>query len=251
MAVFSSIAQGRSEESWVSISVAGGVGVTLTIDQSIPRRIELTGAVTAAIDVTVPVVTGEKGVAWTFKNSTTGGNTITVKPATGTGIAIAAGKQAGILYDGTNFIALENDFAAAGVASSGANTNITSLAGITGGIVATGSLHIDELRGNNAANSPLTFERLVKALPSDANYTLLNTEYTSPWLEITGAITVQRDIVMPLTAGAIWEVFNNTTGGFGLRFIGATGTGIVVAAGKRARVAADGTNIVRMTADNP
>jgi len=46
-----------------------------------------------------------------------------------------------------------------------------------------------------------------------------------------------------------WTVFNNTAGGFGLQFIGATGTGITVAAGKRAILYADGTNIVRVTAD--
>jgi hypothetical protein len=248
MSVFSSIAQGRSEESWVSISVAGGVGVTLTIDQSIPRRIELTGAVTSAIDVTVPVVAGEKGAAWTFKNSTTGGNTITVKPATGTGIAIAAGKQTGILYDGTNFIALDNNTAAMGVAASGANADITALSAITGGIIATGGIFTDELNGQGGG---LALGRLSKAFPSDANYTLLSNEYTNPWIEMTGAITAQRNVVLPLTNGGVWAVYNGTSGGFGVQFIGPTGTGIVVANGKRAIIGSDGVNIVRLTADNP
>jgi hypothetical protein len=53
---------------------------------------------------------------------------------------------------------------------------------------------------------------------------------------------------MPLAAQQ-WTVFNGTTGGFGVQFIGATGTGITVAAGKRAIVYSDGTNVVRVTAD--
>ena len=54
--------------------------------------------------------------------------------------------------------------------------------------------------------------------------------------------------MLPLLAQQ-WTVFNGTTGGFGLQFIGASGTGVTVGAGKRAIVYADGTNIVRATAD--
>jgi hypothetical protein len=45
-----------------------------------------------------------------------------------------------------------------------------------------------------------------------------------------------------------WTVFANVTG-FGIQVIGASGTGIVIAVGKRAIVYADGTNVVRVTAD--
>lgn len=89
--------------------------------------------------------------------------------------------------------------------------------------------------------------RLVKAM-SDANTNLTFAEVRNQILEFTGTLTAQRNIVLPLTPRQ-WTVFNNTTGGFGLQFIGATGTGIVVAAGKRAIVYSDGTNIVRVTAD--
>jgi hypothetical protein len=44
-------------------------------------------------------------------------------------------------------------------------------------------------------------------------------------------------------------VFANTTGGHGVQVIGATGTGVTIADGKRAIVYADGTNVVRVTAD--
>lgn len=89
--------------------------------------------------------------------------------------------------------------------------------------------------------------RLALAM-SDANTTLLHGQALCDTLEFTGTLTAARNIVLPLDPKQ-YTVFNNTTGGFGLQFIGATGTGITVAAGKRAIVACDGTNVVRITAD--
>lgn len=83
---------------------------------------------------------------------------------------------------------------------------------------------------------------------TDANTTLAVNEVRNQIIQFTGTLTAQRNVVMPLTPRQ-WTVFNNTTGGFGLQFIGATGTGVVVAAGKRAIIYADGTNVVRVTAD--
>ena len=89
--------------------------------------------------------------------------------------------------------------------------------------------------------------KLAKAM-SDANTTLTAAEARNQILEFTGTLTVARNIVLPLGVQQ-WTVFNNTTGGFGLQFIGASGTGITVSAGKRAIIYADGTNIVRTSAD--
>ena len=89
--------------------------------------------------------------------------------------------------------------------------------------------------------------RMAKAM-SDANTTLTAAEARNQIIEFTGTLTAARNIVMPLAAQQ-WTVFNGTTGGFGVQFIGATGTGITVAAGKRAIVYSDGTNVVRVTAD--
>lgn len=94
---------------------------------------------------------------------------------------------------------------------------------------------------------PDTTGILSKAL-SDANTTLTQAEVRNDILQFTGTLTAARNIVLPLVVKQ-YTVFNNTTGGFGLQFIGATGTGITVAAGKRAIVYADGTNIVRVSAD--
>ncbi len=89
--------------------------------------------------------------------------------------------------------------------------------------------------------------RLVKSM-TDANTTLTQTEARNDIMEFTGTLTAARNIVLPLKPRQ-WTVFNGTTGGFGLQFIGASGTGITVSAGKRAIVYSDGTNIVRVTAD--
>jgi len=83
---------------------------------------------------------------------------------------------------------------------------------------------------------------------ADANTTLSDVQCRNDIVEFTGTLTVQRNIVIPLAVRQ-WTVFNNTAGGFGLQFIGTTGTGVVVAAGKRAILYGDGTNIVRVTAD--
>lgn len=89
--------------------------------------------------------------------------------------------------------------------------------------------------------------RLAKTM-GDANTTLTQAEARNNIIELTGTLTAARNIVLPLAVRQ-YTVFNGTTGGFGLQFIGASGTGITVAAGKRAIVYADGTNIVRVTPD--
>ena len=89
--------------------------------------------------------------------------------------------------------------------------------------------------------------RLALAM-TDANTTLSTAQAVNDILEFTGTLTAQRNIVVPL-ATMDYIVFNNTTGGFGLQFIPPSGTGIVVAAGKRAIIYSNGTNVVRVTAD--
>ena len=84
---------------------------------------------------------------------------------------------------------------------------------------------------------------------SDANTSLTIAQARCDILELSGTLTAARTIWLPLAVKQ-WTVFNNTSGGFGLQFIGATGTGITVAAGKRAIIYSDGTNVVRVTADS-
>ena len=92
--------------------------------------------------------------------------------------------------------------------------------------------------------------RLVKAMPSDANYTLTADEARNQIIEISGGTSLggTRNIVMPLLV-AQYTVLNASTGAQSLQFIGGSGTGITVANGKRAIIYCDGTNFVRVTSD--
>jgi hypothetical protein len=83
---------------------------------------------------------------------------------------------------------------------------------------------------------------------ADANKTLTYEQAMCESMELTGALSALRDVIVPLVPRS-YIVFANTSGGFGVRVIGTSGTGITVADGKRAIVECDGTNVVRVTAD--
>jgi hypothetical protein len=67
------------------------------------------------------------------------------------------------------------------------------------------------------------------------------------YLTTTGALTANRNVIVPNS----WQgtVFCNNTGAFTTTFKTGGGSGVVVAQGKRAILIADGTNVVRVTAD--
>ncbi len=87
-------------------------------------------------------------------------------------------------------------------------------------------------------------------MSSDANLTLTQAQAVCSILSVTSSVSLSstRNIVVPL-APQQWTVCNLTTGAQSLQFIGASGTGITVANGKRAIIYSDGTNVVRVTAD--
>jgi len=89
--------------------------------------------------------------------------------------------------------------------------------------------------------------RLVLAM-ANVNQTLTAAASLNDIIELTGALSALRDVIVPL-AEQQWTVFANTTGGFGVRVIGPTGTGITIADTRRAIVYSDGTNVVRVSAD--
>lgn len=82
---------------------------------------------------------------------------------------------------------------------------------------------------------------------ADANQTITQALALCNSLVTTGALTVQRNLVVPLLRRN-WTVRNNCTG-FGVQVIGASGTGIVIGVGKAAIVECDGTNVQRVSAD--
>jgi hypothetical protein len=84
---------------------------------------------------------------------------------------------------------------------------------------------------------------------ADANKTLTYEQAMCESMELTGALSALRDVIVP-TVPRSYIVFANTTG-FGVQVKTAAGSGITIAVGKRAIVECDGTNVVRITADNP
>ena len=89
---------------------------------------------------------------------------------------------------------------------------------------------------------------LTKAFPSDANYTLTQPEADVDVIKVSsGVITATRDMIVPNAFPKAWTVVNGNAQS--VRIIGSSGTGITIATGKAALVMADGTNIIRLTAD--
>lgn len=89
---------------------------------------------------------------------------------------------------------------------------------------------------------------LTKAFPSDANYTLTAAEADVDVIKVSsGTITATRDLIVPIGFPKRWWIVNGNAQS--VRIIGASGTGITVATGKSALVMADGTNVIRLTAD--
>lgn len=84
---------------YLSKSVAGGVDVTLSTAEDAAEQLELTGTLTANINVIVSTAARQRKV----KNSTSGAYTVTVKTAAGTGLVVAQGKGwTPLACDGTN-----------------------------------------------------------------------------------------------------------------------------------------------------
>lgn len=80
-----------------------------------------------------------------------------------------------------------------------------------------------------------------------ANVTLSAAQARASYLTTTGILTGNRDVIVPNN----WHgtVYCNNTGAFTTTFKTSGGSGIVVAQTKRAILHADGTNVVRVTAD--
>jgi hypothetical protein len=83
---------------------------------------------------------------------------------------------------------------------------------------------------------------------SDANYTLtsfngVTDEARNAVLVVTGTNAAVRDLIPPV-AEKLYTIVNNTTGGFAIRVIGASGTGVNIPNGATCLVYCDGTNFV-------
>jgi hypothetical protein len=88
-----------------AVSVAGGLDVTLTTAQARPAVIQLTGLITANINVIVPTL----GAFYEVENKTTGAFTVTVKTASGTGVLVPQGARTALHCDTINIVPALSD----------------------------------------------------------------------------------------------------------------------------------------------
>jgi hypothetical protein len=87
---------------------------------------------------------------------------------------------------------------------------------------------------------------------ADANYTLtsfngVSDEARNAVLVVTGTNNAIRDLIPPVVE-KVYIIANNTSGGFAIRVIGASGTGVNIASGATQVVYCDGTNFVAASA---
>lgn len=82
---------------------------------------------------------------------------------------------------------------------------------------------------------------------TSADVTLSAAQARGRYITASGTLTGNRNVIVPVEGE--WIVFNNTSGAFTLTVKTASGTGVAIAQGTRAIVLADGTNVVRITAD--
>lgn len=86
----------------LSKSVAGSSDVTLTATEARNAILELTGAITANINLIVPA----KNKLFAVYNATTGAFTVTVKTPSGTGVVVPQGQRLWVYCDSTNVVSL-------------------------------------------------------------------------------------------------------------------------------------------------
>ena len=96
------------------------------------------------------------------------------------------------------------------------------------------------------------FEQAITGVQSitmlDANYTLTNfngvtNEARNAVLVVTGTNSAIRDLIPPVVE-KLYTIVNNTTGGYAIRVIGGSGTGVSIPNGATCLVYCDGTNFV-------
>jgi hypothetical protein len=91
------------------------------------------------------------------------------------------------------------------------------------------------------------FQSYATQAMADANQTLTAEKALCEIIEATGANGAERNVVVPLLKRQ-WTIVCSCTG-FGVKVIGASGTGISIGVGKTAIVWCNGTNVLRVTAD--
>jgi hypothetical protein len=114
--------------------------------------------------------------------------------------------------------------------------------------VVTGASSVTSYTDNRTWVQPEQVTSKTSVAVTSTDVTLTQAQAACRYLTTTGAITgANRNVVVPND----WEgiVYCNNTGAFTTTFKTSGGSGVVVAQTKRAHLLADGTNVVRITAD--
>jgi hypothetical protein len=113
--------------------------------------------------------------------------------------------------------------------------------------VVTGVSSITSYNDDRAPWRPSYIVHEVTFAVTTADVTLTAAQARGRRLTTTGTLTGNRNVIVPDSGE--WIVFNNCGGAFTLTVKTSGGSGIVVGAAKHAILYADGTNVVRVTAD--
>lgn len=113
--------------------------------------------------------------------------------------------------------------------------------------IVTGASSVTSYTDERAWVNPRQITHDASVAVTTADVTLTAAQARARYLTTTGALTGSRNVILPNNGE--WIVFCNNTGAYTTTYKTAAGSGIVVAQGKRAILYADGTNIVRVTAD--
>ncbi len=84
---------------------------------------------------------------------------------------------------------------------------------------------------------------LSKSIAGTGSVTLTAVEAGNGIIELTGALTGNRDVIVPSSPTRPWIICNATTGAFSVTVKTAAGTGVVVAQGKTELLFCGGTNV--------
>lgn len=113
--------------------------------------------------------------------------------------------------------------------------------------IVAGSSTVTSYTDERAWIAPSYITQDVSVAITTADVTLTAAQARARYITTTGVLDAGHNIILPNRGE--WIIHCNNTGAFDTTFKTSAGTGVVVAQGKRAIVYADGTNVVRVTAD--
>lgn len=92
---------------------------------------------------------------------------------------------------------------------------------------------------------------LSKSVTGGVDVVLTDAEAENRVLELSGALSANINVVVPLWPGRVYAIYNGTSGAYTLTVKTPLGTGVPIGSGKRAMVYVDSANVVRLSADCP